>query len=99
MKVPTWVLLNARRHKTTRLDCDGRGVFLFRAGKNLKVYDGRCPHQATNIPELALKGRTLTCPGPEWAFDAATGRCTANGDAPLTALLHKVAGGRALVHW
>jgi nitrite reductase/ring-hydroxylating ferredoxin subunit/alkylhydroperoxidase/carboxymuconolactone decarboxylase family protein YurZ len=85
--------------KTTRLDCDGRGLFLFREGKKLKVYDSRCPHQATNIPELALKGRTLTCPKHEWAFDATTGRCTANGDAPLTTLIHKVARGRVLVHW
>jgi len=100
---PAWhdvvALADLADGKTTRLDCDGRGLFLFRTGKKLKVYDSRCPHQATNIPELALKGRTLTCPKHKWAFDATTGRCTANGDAPLTALVHKVARGRVLVHW
>ena len=43
----------------------------------IRVYDSRCPHQVTNIPELAVTGRTLTCPKHEWAFDLATGarRC------------------------
>ena len=84
---------------TARVDCDGRGLFLYRKGAKLKVYDSRCPHQATNIPDLALKGRKLTCPKHEWAFDVATGRCTAKGDQPLTELPHRVDDGRVLVLW
>ena len=85
--------------KATRLDCDGRGLFVWRKGRAVKVYDSRCPHQATNIPHLALEGNRLTCPKHEWAFDVATGRCIAKGDRPLNEFPHKVAKGRVLAHW
>ena len=85
--------------KATRLDCDGRGLFVWRKGRTIRVYDSRCPHEATNIPHLALKGGRLTCPKHEWAFDIATGRCTAKGDRPLNVIPHKVAKGRVLAHW
>jgi nitrite reductase/ring-hydroxylating ferredoxin subunit/alkylhydroperoxidase/carboxymuconolactone decarboxylase family protein YurZ len=85
--------------ETMRLDCDGRGLFVYRKGTTLKVYDSRCPHQATNIPHLALKGGKLTCPKHEWAFDIATGNCIAKGDRPLNALPHKVENKRLLVYW
>ena len=82
-----------------RADCDGRGLFIHRSGDALKVYDSRCPHEATNIPHLALAGRTLTCPKHGWSFDVASGRCTAKGDRPLTELPHEVAAGRLRVRW
>jgi nitrite reductase/ring-hydroxylating ferredoxin subunit/alkylhydroperoxidase/carboxymuconolactone decarboxylase family protein YurZ len=82
-----------------RIDCDGRGLFIYRKGDALKVWDSRCPHEATNIPHLALAGRTLTCPKHEWSFDVATGRCTAKGDRPLTELPHEVVAGRLRVRW
>ncbi len=85
--------------KATRLDCDGRGLFVWRKGRTIRVYDSRCPHEATNIPHLALQGARLTCPKHEWAFDVATGRCTAKGDRPLNVIPHKVAKGRVLAHW
>ena len=85
--------------KAVRLDCDGRGLFVWRKGRAVKVYDSRCPHQATNIPHLALKGDRLTCPKHEWSFDIATGRCIAKGDRPLNALRHKVSKGRVLAYW
>jgi len=88
-----------RSGKTMRLDCDGRGLFVYRKGATLKVYDSRCPHEATNIPHLALKGGKLTCPKHEWAFDIATGRCIAKGDRPLNALPHKIENERLLVYW
>jgi nitrite reductase/ring-hydroxylating ferredoxin subunit len=65
----------------------------------MRVYDSRCPHQVTNIPELAVKGRTLTCPKHEWAFDLATGDCIAKGTSPLNRLEHRVTGGRLEVLW
>jgi len=83
----------------TRLHCDGRGLFVWRKGRAVKVYDSRCPHEATNIPHLALAGGRLTCPKHEWAFDVATGRCIAKGDRPLNAIKHKVAKGRVLAYW
>ena len=82
-----------------RLDCGDRGLFVYRKGRTLKVYDSRCPHEATNIPHLALQGDRLTCPKHEWSFDLATGRCIAKGDRPLNELPHKVANKRLLVYW
>lgn len=100
---PVWhdvvALSDVGSGKTVRLDCDGRGLFVFRKGRVVKVYDSRCPHEATNIPDLALKGGKLTCPKHGWAFDIATGRCLAIGDRPLNELPHKVAKGRVLAFW
>jgi len=82
-----------------RLECGDRGLFVFRKGRALKVYDSRCPHEATNIPHLALKGGRLTCPKHEWAFDLATGECIAKGTSPLNRLEHRVTGARLEVLW
>lgn len=90
-----------------RVGCDGRGLFLYRQGNTVKVYDSLCPHMATNIPELALnpsgkkgaKGITLTCPKHEWQFDLASGDCIKKGDTPLTRLDSKVEAGHVWVRW
>ncbi len=68
---------------TTRVECDGRGLFVHRTEGEWRVYDSRCPHQTTNIPHLALDGCTLTCPKHEWAFDLRSGACIAKGTSPL----------------
>ncbi len=81
------------------LDCDGRSLFVYRTGDDLRVYDSRCPHQVTNIPHLALDGTRLTCPKHHWAFDVTTGECTEIGDRPLRAFEHKVTDGRVLAYW
>lgn len=100
---PAWhdvaAVASLRAGKTLRLECDGRGLFVYGKGTKLKVYDALCPHQATRIPELALAGDTLTCPKHEWCFDVTTGACTAKGDRPLRELPHKIESGRLLVHW
>lgn len=83
----------------TRVQCGERAVFVYRKGKTMKVYDSRCPHEATDIPALGLHRRTLTCPKHEWSFDIATGRCKAKGDRPLTELPHRIEAGRVLVAW
>ena len=41
--------------RTARIECDGRALFVHRAEDGWRVYDSRCPHQATDIPELALE--------------------------------------------
>ena len=101
--VPCWhdvaPLTAVNAGKTSYFDCDGRNLFVFRKGAVLRVYDSRCPHQVTNIPHLALAGKTLTCPKHAWAFDIETGRCIANGDRPLTEFPHKVEKKRLLVFW
>ncbi|MBI2994915.1 MAG: Rieske 2Fe-2S domain-containing protein [Gammaproteobacteria bacterium] len=79
--------------------CDGRELFIFRAGVEFRVYDNRCPHQATHIPRDALAGYTLTCPRHGWKFDVQSGACIERGDRPLTRFEHKVENGRLLVRW
>ena len=83
----------------TRVECDGRGLFVHHASDGWKVFDSRCPHQTTNIPHLALKGTELTCPKHEWAFDVRSGKCTAKGDTPLKRWDSKVVDGRLLARW
>jgi len=62
----------------TRLDCDGRGLFVYRKGDAYSVYDSRCPHQVTNIPHLALDGLELTCPSTS-GHSTYTGACVKKG--------------------
>ncbi|CAD5373717.1 Carboxymuconolactone decarboxylase [Rubrivivax sp. A210] len=99
----TWHdLMPTKGHKdglTVRLDCDGRSLFVHRAGKEWRVYDSRCPHQTTDIPHLALDGHSLTCPKHGWVFDIRSGECTAQGDAPLRRWPSKVVKGRLLANW
>ena len=85
--------------ETVRLDCDGRSVFVYRGKKEFKVYDSLCPHQTTNIPHLALKGNTLTCPKHKWKFDITTGGCTDKGDAPMKQFECKVEDGKLFARW
>jgi nitrite reductase/ring-hydroxylating ferredoxin subunit/alkylhydroperoxidase/carboxymuconolactone decarboxylase family protein YurZ len=83
----------------TRVDCNGRGLFVHHADDGWKVFDSRCPHQTTNIPHLALQGTTLTCPKHGWVFDVRSGQCTEKGDSPLKRWESKVVDGRLLARW
>jgi len=85
--------------ETKRIDCDGRGLFVYRQDGAYRVYDSRCPHQVTNIPHLALHGTELTCPKHHWKFDITTGECTAKGTHPLKSFESKVENGRLLALW
>jgi len=80
-------------------DCDGRSVFVYRSGDEYRVYDSRCPHQVTNIPQLALDGMCLTCPKHQWVFDVSTGDCVAKGSRPLNRFDSKIETGRLQAHW
>jgi nitrite reductase/ring-hydroxylating ferredoxin subunit/alkylhydroperoxidase/carboxymuconolactone decarboxylase family protein YurZ len=82
-----------------RVECDGRGLFVYRDAKGFRVYDSRCPHQTTNIPHLALEGTTLTCPKHQWVFDIRTGDCIKKGTSPLRQWESKVQKGRLLARW
>ncbi len=85
--------------EVARLTCEGRGLFIYREKKTYQVYDSRCPHQSTDIPHLALKGSTLTCPKHEWAFDVKSGDCIKKGNTPLTRIESKVLKGRLMARW
>jgi nitrite reductase/ring-hydroxylating ferredoxin subunit/alkylhydroperoxidase/carboxymuconolactone decarboxylase family protein YurZ len=82
-----------------RCESDGRGLFVYRDDAALKVYHSRCPHQSTDIPDLALAGTRLTCPKHEWAFDLESGRCVAKGDVPLTEFPARIDDGRLQAWW
>jgi nitrite reductase/ring-hydroxylating ferredoxin subunit/alkylhydroperoxidase/carboxymuconolactone decarboxylase family protein YurZ len=85
--------------ETRRIECDGRGLFVHRDKKSLRVYDSRCPHQSTNIPHLALQGNTLTCPKHQWAFDLASGECIAKGNTGLRRYESRLLKGRLQAFW
>ena len=82
-----------------RVECDGRGLFVFRDAQGWRVYDSRCPHQATDMPATAIDGCTLACPQHGWRFDLRSGACTALGDRPLQQLQSRIEGGRLWVQW
>ena len=82
-----------------RIECDGRGLFVYRDGASYSVYDSRCPHQVTNIPHLALKGLELTCPKHKWAFDLTSGACVKKGNQPLKRFEAKVDQEQLLAYW
>jgi len=85
--------------ETLRTECDGRGLFIYRQKKSYRVYDSHCPHQSTDIPELALKGSTLTCPKHQWAFDVKSGDCIRLGNTPLQRIESKLVKGRLMAFW
>ena len=85
--------------ETSYRTCDGRDFFIHREGEETRVYDSRCPHQVTDIPDLALDGIKLTCPKHHWAFDIRTGECVEKGNRPLNRFESKVAQGRVLAYW
>ena len=78
---------------------DGRHLFIYRTQDSLHIYDSRCPHQVTDIPHLALQGKTLTCPKHEWKFDIESGSCIEKGKRPLREFEHKIESNRLLARW
>ncbi len=88
-----------RDGEVQRTECDGMGLFIYRKKRKISVFDSRCPHQSTNIPELALHGTLLTCPKHQWEFDAKSGDCIKNGDSPLKRIESKVVKGRLMAFW
>jgi nitrite reductase/ring-hydroxylating ferredoxin subunit/alkylhydroperoxidase/carboxymuconolactone decarboxylase family protein YurZ len=82
-----------------RVECDGRGLFVYHDAQDWRVYDSRCPHQTTDIPHLALSGTILTCPKHQWVFDIKSGNCIEKGNSPLKRLQARVEQGRLQVLW
>ncbi len=85
--------------KITYMDCDGRSLFIYRNEEGFRVYDSRCPHQVTDIPDLALDGNKLTCPKHQWAFDIVSGECVAKGKRPLRQFESRVGNDRLQAYW
>ncbi len=85
--------------EVTRTEHDGRGLFIYREKKIYQVFDSHCPHQSTDITQLALKGTTLTCPKHQWEFDVKSGDCIKKGKTGLKRIESKVTKGRLLAFW
>lgn len=85
--------------KPVRIEYGDRGLFVFRTDGEIRVFDSRCPHQVTNIPELAIDGHQLICPAHQWVFDIETGDCIEKGHAPLRRLEIRQEGERLHVLW
>lgn len=85
--------------ETVRVECAGRHVFVHRTAEDYRVYDARCPHKGTSIPESALRGTRLTCPGHGWVFDSRSGDCVERGNSALNRLPSKVENGALLAFW
>jgi len=83
----------------SRLVHDQRELFVYRQGASVRVFDSRCPHQLTNIPESALAGFELTCPKHGWRFDVRSGDCIAKGNRGMSEYETKVEAGRLLAWW
>ncbi|MEZ5658142.1 MAG: Rieske 2Fe-2S domain-containing protein [Burkholderiaceae bacterium] len=83
-----------------RVESDGAAAFVRReADGGFTVFDSICPHQGTNIPELALHGDRLVCPKHHWTFDITSGECVANGDQPLRRREARIEDGRVQAFW
>lgn len=84
---------------TIRRVADGRAVFVNRQNGDLMVYDAHCPHQSTEMPELAIEDGHLTCPRHGWVFDLGSGVCIAKGNRPLRALACREQDGQLWAFW
>ena len=102
-KAPEWHDVMASKDlpdgEVLRKECDGFGLFIYREKRSVSVFDSRCPHKSTDIPELALKGSTLTCPKHQWEFDPKSGDCIKKGNSPLKRIESKVVKGQLLAFW
>ena len=78
---------------------DNRDLFIYSENDSVRVFDSRCPHQATNIPELVLEDCKLTCPKHGWKLDVKTGKCIEKGNRPLHEFENRVVDGRLEVFW
>jgi len=93
-KEETWHKLisidSVKNNDVTYAESDGRSFFIYQENDKLKVYDSRCPHQVTDIPNLALENFKLTCPKHKWVFDIKTGKCIERGKHPLKEFTYKI---------
>jgi nitrite reductase/ring-hydroxylating ferredoxin subunit/alkylhydroperoxidase/carboxymuconolactone decarboxylase family protein YurZ len=88
-----------KEDKVTYVKGEDRDLFIYYGNKTTKVFDSRCPHQVTNIPELALEDCTLTCPKHQWKFDIRTGECIDKGNRPLKQFESRVENSRLEAYW
>lgn len=87
---------DAPQGQVLRVDCQGRGLFVYRDKRKFQVYDSRCPHQGADMPATAAQGSLVTCAKHQWQFDAKSGDCIKTGNSPLQRIESKLVKGRLL---
>ncbi len=70
----------------------GFGLLIYNNGKDLKVYDRRCPHAGNKLPCKKSEAGTLTCPSHQWVFDLASGDCLEKGSRGIHTLPFQIEG-------
>lgn len=85
--------------QTRRVQANGRAVFVHRSREAWHVYDSRCPHQDSEIPQLGLAGDTLTCAKHGRQFDIRSGACKSGGHEPLRRWECRVSGEHLQAFW
>jgi len=93
------LLMDFADGQASYLKADYRSLFVFRKGDGARVYDSACPHQVTNIPELAICENHLTCPKHQWKFDLETGECIEKGNHPLKSFETRIKDGIVQAWW
>lgn len=52
---------------------DGLDLLVLRLGSGVRVFQGACPHEGTNLGSASCAGGQLTCSAHGWRFDCASG--------------------------
>lgn len=66
-------------------------------GGELKVFDGRCPHQQIPFAQGRFTGRYLVCTAHDWVFDGRNGECRQGAACTLASYPLRVVDGRVEV--
>ncbi|HRI68053.1 MAG TPA: cytochrome P450 [Polyangium sp.] len=56
------------------LSAGGQEIVAVRTNGELRVFEGRCPHQGALLGEGGVEGNALVCRNHRWQFDRTTGR-------------------------
>lgn len=78
---------------------DGRDLFAYREGDAVRLFDGHCPHQLSDVSHIEIIDNRLTCSRHGWVFDMTTGECVEKGRRPLRSYEVKLKDGRLLARW
>lgn len=78
------------------LEHDGRPLLVVRRGDAVQVFDRRCPHQATLLPDRLDDDGMLSCVQHGWVFEPDGGRCVAGGEVPLRRIEARVVDGEVV---
>lgn len=74
-------------------DIDGREVLIvWPEGKDVRAFQGVCPHQDIPLVEGKFDGKTLVCRAHLWQFDANSGKGINPSDCALAQYPVKVEG-------